>query len=116
MSPKYGSSEIPVFRPTLDEFADFARFVTSINEQGQHYGLCKVVPPPEWKQKLHYDLEMIDHLILKEPIKQKMEGFSGVYLQSNRVYRKKNDGPGISSSCRYEFLGRKTKNLPEQSG
>lgn len=38
----------PTFRPTVDEFADFAAYVSTIAESAAKYGIAKVVPPDGW--------------------------------------------------------------------
>ena len=40
--------QAPVFRPTMEEFRDPSSYISSITEIGQQYGICKIIPPPEW--------------------------------------------------------------------
>lgn len=40
--------KIPVFKPTMDQFRDFKKFVNKIDKYGMKSGIVKVVPPPEW--------------------------------------------------------------------
>lgn len=39
---------IPVFKPTMDQFRDFKKFVEKIDKYGMKSGIVKVVPPQEW--------------------------------------------------------------------
>ena len=39
---------IPVFRPSMDEFADFEAYMNRIEPWGTRSGIVKVIPPKEW--------------------------------------------------------------------
>jgi hypothetical protein len=39
---------IPVFRPTMQEFEEFEKYVTRIECWGMRSGIVKVIPPKEW--------------------------------------------------------------------
>lgn len=39
---------IPVFKPSMDEFADFEGYMTKIECWGLKSGIVKVIPPKEW--------------------------------------------------------------------
>ncbi|KAA0146154.1 hypothetical protein FNF29_08215 [Cafeteria roenbergensis] len=47
-----GFGEVPEYRPTLDEFRGFSRFVRWLQHQPEYRrtGLAKVVPPPGWAE------------------------------------------------------------------
>lgn len=40
--------KIPVFKPTMDQFRDFKKFVDKIDKYGMKSGIVKVVAPQEW--------------------------------------------------------------------
>ena len=40
--------KIPVFKPTMDQFRSFKKFVEKIDKYGMKSGIVKVIPPPEW--------------------------------------------------------------------
>ncbi|KFB37556.1 AGAP011180-PA-like protein [Anopheles sinensis] len=76
--------KIQVFRPTWDEFKDFAKYIEYIESQGAHKaGLAKIIPPPEWKpRKNGYNLDDIN-LTIPAPICQVVAGKQGLYQQLN---------------------------------
>jgi hypothetical protein len=39
---------IPVFAPTMVEFADFEGYMNKIERWGMRSGIVKVIPPKEW--------------------------------------------------------------------
>lgn len=41
--------EAPTFHPTIKEFMDPLKYITSIQGVAKPYGICKIVPPPEWQ-------------------------------------------------------------------
>lgn len=65
----FGLEDCPVFYPTLEEFKDPMAYVRSISEAAQNYGICKIVPPAEWKMPFVTDTEVRYHLWHKLPIK-----------------------------------------------
>jgi hypothetical protein len=44
----YDGGGVPVFRPKMEEFRDFVRFVEDIYEYGREAGIIKIIPPEEW--------------------------------------------------------------------
>lgn len=49
----------PTFRPSAEEFQDPLRFIASIREEAELYGICKIVPPPGWKPPCMVNLETL---------------------------------------------------------
>ncbi|XP_047327133.1 putative lysine-specific demethylase JMJ16 [Impatiens glandulifera] len=41
--------EVPVFRPTEEEFKDMIKYISSVYPQAKKYGICRVVPPSSWQ-------------------------------------------------------------------
>ncbi|NWS89399.1 KDM4B demethylase, partial [Toxostoma redivivum] len=81
-SPQNPGCKIMTFRPSLDEFRDFGRFVAFMESQGAHRaGLAKVIPPKEWKPRRTYD--DIDDMVIPAPIQQVVTGQSGLFTQYN---------------------------------
>ncbi|VEL35882.1 unnamed protein product [Protopolystoma xenopodis] len=74
--------EIPVYRPNWDEFTKFPSCIDLIEEMGAHHvGLCKIIPPKEWKpRKEGYD--NLDTFCVEKPISQITTGSLGIYLQN----------------------------------
>jgi hypothetical protein len=40
--------KIPVFKPTMDQFRSFKRYIEKIDKYGMKSGIVKVIPPAEW--------------------------------------------------------------------
>uniref|UniRef100_A0A6F9DFV9 [histone H3]-trimethyl-L-lysine(9) demethylase n=1 Tax=Phallusia mammillata TaxID=59560 RepID=A0A6F9DFV9_9ASCI len=73
---------IMVFRPTLEEFKDFSRYIHYMESQGAHRGgIAKVIPPKEWVAKRNYD--NIDNFVIPAPISQVVTGQKGLFTQYN---------------------------------
>uniref|UniRef100_A0A8B9LIH2 Lysine-specific demethylase 4B n=1 Tax=Astyanax mexicanus TaxID=7994 RepID=A0A8B9LIH2_ASTMX len=73
---------IMTFRPTMEEFQDFAKYIAYMETQGAHRaGLAKVIPPKEWKPRQSY--ETIEDMVIPAPIMQVVTGQSGLFTQYN---------------------------------
>lgn len=88
-----GTQDIMVFHPTMEEIKDFPSLVKNIEKAGAHLasGICKIVPPKEWNprpSKRHGDYSDIENFIIKTPVKESIEGSSGCFTRSIKVYRK----------------------------
>jgi jumonji domain-containing protein 2 len=81
------SNQVPVFRPTWDEFKDFSKYVEYLESQGVHkIGLARIIPPKEWvPRKSGYD--NLANFRIKTPIAQHVEGREGIYTQYNIQHR-----------------------------
>lgn len=44
----YDGGKIPVFKPTMDQFRSFKKYVEKIDKYGMRSGIVKVIPPKEW--------------------------------------------------------------------
>ncbi|XP_041745683.2 lysine-specific demethylase 4B-like isoform X1 [Coregonus clupeaformis] len=74
--------KIMTFRPTMEEFKDFAKYVAYMETQGAHRaGLAKVIPPKGWKPRQSYDV--IEEMTIPAPIMQVVTGQSGLFTQYN---------------------------------
>uniref|UniRef100_A0A8C3TK37 [histone H3]-trimethyl-L-lysine(9) demethylase n=1 Tax=Chelydra serpentina TaxID=8475 RepID=A0A8C3TK37_CHESE len=81
-SPPNPSCKIMTFRPSMDEFREFNKYLAYMESKGAHRaGLAKVIPPKEWKPRKHYD--DIDDLVIPAPIQQMVTGQSGLFTQYN---------------------------------
>lgn len=45
----------PTYYPTAAQFADPLAFVRAIQPEAAAYGICKIVPPPQWRPSLNAD-------------------------------------------------------------
>uniref|UniRef100_A0A8D2QPX5 [histone H3]-trimethyl-L-lysine(9) demethylase n=1 Tax=Zosterops lateralis melanops TaxID=1220523 RepID=A0A8D2QPX5_ZOSLA len=81
-SPPNSSCKIMTFRPSMDEFREFNKYLAHMESQGAHRaGVAKVIPPKEWKPRKHYD--DIEDLVIPAPIQQMVTGQSGLFTQYN---------------------------------
>ncbi|XP_061191463.1 lysine-specific demethylase 4A-like [Saccostrea echinata] len=85
MESSSGGNSIPkimVFRPTMEEFKDFTKYIEYMESCGAHKaGVAKVIPPPEWSpRRSGYD--DID-ITIPAPINQVVTGCQGLYQQFN---------------------------------
>uniref|UniRef100_A0A8C3V0K2 [histone H3]-trimethyl-L-lysine(9) demethylase n=1 Tax=Catharus ustulatus TaxID=91951 RepID=A0A8C3V0K2_CATUS len=81
-SPPNPSCKIMTFRPSMDEFREFNKYLAHMESQGAHRaGVAKVIPPKEWKPRKHYD--DIEDLVIPAPIQQMVTGQSGLFTQYN---------------------------------
>ncbi|XP_054645821.1 lysine-specific demethylase 4B [Dunckerocampus dactyliophorus] len=79
---KNPNCKIMTFRPTMEEFKDFAKYVVYMESQGAHRaGLAKVIPPEGWKPRKCYDT--IEDMVIPAPIMQVVTGQSGLFTQYN---------------------------------
>lgn len=74
--------EVPVFRPTMDEFLNFEKYIEFIESKGAHkIGLAKIIPPEEWcpRKNGYNDIEVK----IDSPIQQTVHGKEGIFTQFN---------------------------------
>lgn len=45
---QFAQRGIPVFKPTMEEFADFEAYLTRVEPWGMRSGIVKIVPPKQW--------------------------------------------------------------------
>ncbi|KAI0631611.1 hypothetical protein C8Q77DRAFT_1159385 [Trametes polyzona] len=74
---------IPVFKPTMEEFADFEGYMNRVEPWGMRSGIVKVIPPKEWTEALPSVVPQLDKVKLKNPIEQHMLGQGGLFQQQN---------------------------------
>lgn len=64
----------------MEEFKNFSAYIRQIENEGAHKGgICKVIPPTGWFHR-EYDFSgELGDLIIKNPIKQCVNGSKGAY-------------------------------------
>ena len=51
--------EAPTFTPTAREFENPLRYILSIREEAEKFGICCIKPPPSWKPPFVLDLNKL---------------------------------------------------------
>ncbi|KAG8931016.1 hypothetical protein FRC02_003334 [Tulasnella sp. 418] len=74
---------IPVFKPTMEEFHDFEKYMERVEIWGRKSGIVKVIPPKEWSDALPPVNHQLPSIRLKSPIEQHMIGQAGLFRQNN---------------------------------
>ncbi|KAJ3157394.1 hypothetical protein HDU86_003285 [Geranomyces michiganensis] len=98
----YEPNGVPVFKPTLEEFANFAVFMQAIDGHGKAAGLVKVIPPPEWTAKLPDITPALSTVKIRKPITQEISGGGlppGAYFQANIEQRRAYSGENNLPAC-----------------
>jgi len=54
----FGLTDCAEFHPTIEEFKDPMAYIKSISPEAEKYGICKIVPPVEWKMPFVTDTEV----------------------------------------------------------
>lgn len=79
----FATRGIPVFKPSMAEFADFEGYMMKVEAWGKASGIVKVIPPKEWTDALPSLNPQLAKIKMKNPIEQHMMGRSGLYRQQN---------------------------------
>lgn len=76
-------SNYPVFTPTEEEFANFAKFMASVEDKCKYHGCCKIIPPKSWRPNNYKSRDFAKlNIHIDTPIKQfTNEIAKGVYQQ-----------------------------------
>lgn len=53
----HGLTEAPTYTPTVEEFRDPMEYIRNIAEEGQKYGIIKIIPPENWQPDFGVDTE-----------------------------------------------------------
>ncbi|KAK9446608.1 JmjC domain, hydroxylase-domain-containing protein, partial [Limtongia smithiae] len=79
----YYDDTVPVFKPTMEQFASFPTFIKRIDKYGMKAGIVKVIPPAEWTRELPDISTQLRGVRIKNPIVQHISGSGGKYFQTN---------------------------------
>ncbi|KUJ08513.1 uncharacterized protein LY89DRAFT_599604 [Mollisia scopiformis] len=90
---------VPVFRPTMEEFKDFQKYLNAVNKWGMKHGIVKVIPPAEWLAAQPRLDDIVKTIKVKEPIKQEIMGTGGTYRQANILHGRSYNLPQWRQLC-----------------
>ncbi|KAF4556808.1 DNA damage-responsive transcriptional repressor-like protein [Elsinoe fawcettii] len=79
----YDGGKIPVFKPTMEQFRSFKKYVEKIDKYGMKAGIVKVIAPLEWRESVNKLDELVKTIRIKNPIMQEFMGAHGTYTQAN---------------------------------
>jgi len=95
---------VPVFKPSWEEFKDFAVFIERIQNVGAHYGLVKVIPPESYKPNQNgFRSVGLDKLLIQSPVRQNVRQQQGAPSGVHRVLN--TDEPSRRQITAREFEG-----------
>ncbi|KAK6361684.1 hypothetical protein TWF730_005398 [Orbilia blumenaviensis] len=100
----YGNGKIPVFKPNMDQFRSFYKFIKKIDHYGMRSGIVKVIPPKEWIDSLPSLDEKVKDIKIKNPIEQHIAGSTGssgtgIFKQENLQRQKSYNLPQWRNLC-----------------
>ncbi|KAJ2463925.1 hypothetical protein GGI03_003543 [Coemansia sp. RSA 2337] len=88
----YPNSSVPVFCPTASQFSDFEALVSAIEPLSVRAGICKIIPPRQWREDLEsrqsLEFDEAEFPIMK-PIVQHFNGSRGIFHQYNVEFHRK---------------------------
>ncbi|KAL9110937.1 MAG: hypothetical protein Q9227_004552 [Pyrenula ochraceoflavens] len=79
IQPAEWSGKIPIFRPNMDQFADFEKFMNAINHYGMQSGIVLVDPPQDWNASRPPLDEHVKTVQNRRPIKQEFVKYGSVF-------------------------------------
>ncbi|KAL1876955.1 hypothetical protein Daus18300_002562 [Diaporthe australafricana] len=97
--PDHWSGTVPVFRPSMDQFKDFKKFMRAVDSYGMKSGIIKIIPPDEWRNSLPDISELVKPVRVREPIKQDIMGSNGTYRQVNILHQRSYNLPQWRQLC-----------------
>ncbi|UKZ89866.1 uncharacterized protein TrAFT101_004904 [Trichoderma asperellum] len=95
----WSSGNVPVFKPTMEQFKDFKRFMTKVDKYGMKSGIIKVIPPKEWSDAQPPLDDLVKQVRVREPIKQDIMGSNGTYRQVNILHGRSYNIPQWRQLC-----------------
>jgi len=86
--------QAPVYHPTVEEFKNPLKYISSIRAEAERYGICKIVPPAEWTPPCMIDFNDPRRFPTKLQlvnILQEGQGFDSGKTFSIREYKEMSD-------------------------
>ncbi|CAN8104028.1 unnamed protein product [Discula destructiva] len=97
--PDHWSGNVPIFKPNMDQFKDFKKFMAAVDSYGMQSGIIKIIPPDEWKNSLPNLDDLVKQVRVREPIKQDIMGSNGTYRQVNILHQRSYNIPQWRQLC-----------------
>ncbi|KAJ6824600.1 receptor-like serine/threonine-protein kinase [Iris pallida] len=98
--------EAPVFYPTEEEFKDTLKYIASIRQRAEPYGICRIVPPSSWsppcplKEKGVWEKSKFPTRIQKVHKLQNRESINKIYKNQRIVGRKRQKLMTTEAECK----------------
>ncbi|KAI3449785.1 hypothetical protein Pfo_006450 [Paulownia fortunei] len=82
--------DVPVFRPTEEEFKDTLKYIAKIRPRAENYGICRIVPPPSWRPPCLLEDQKTWEASKFSTQVQKIDGLQNMYLKKilSRLHEK----------------------------
>lgn len=83
--PDHYEGFVPIFKPEYEDFKDFYKFMSKVDEYGMKSGIIKIIPPAEWLEQVSSppSVETLKNIRIKTPIQQHISGSKGVFVVQN---------------------------------
>lgn len=80
---------IPIYSPSFEQFKDFSAFISSIEKDAAPFGICKIIPPFEWKNAMPIPTissykSQLSQFSISKSLYQIFDGSCGIYHLLNQ--------------------------------
>ncbi|KAK3377568.1 PLU-1-like protein-domain-containing protein [Podospora didyma] len=105
----HGLEEAPSYCPTEEEWKEPFEYIQKISAEAQHFGICKIIPPPSWNPDFAIDTEKFHFRTRKQELNS-VEGSTRANLTYIDALGKFHKQQG-SNLTRWPFVDKKPLDL-----